>query len=213
MKYSSLTVGPFQENCYLVVDEQSNTGALVDPGDEWSRLADMVRRSKCELQAIWLTHAHLDHIGAIAGIKRIWDVPVYLHDNDLPLYNAADRQAAYYGIPFEPPPPPDESLAEGDVLRLGSLEFKVLHTPGHSPGHVVFVGDAMIFGGDLIFLDSIGRTDLPRSNPVDMARSLERIAGLSPDLALHPGHGPSTTIARELVSNPFLNGIARVVGG
>jgi glyoxylase-like metal-dependent hydrolase (beta-lactamase superfamily II) len=209
----SLTVGPLQENTYLLIDERSRAAVLVDPGDEWELIADLVRSQKAELSAIWLTHAHLDHIGAVAGLKRLWDVPVHLHENDLPLYAAADRQAAYYGIRFEIPPPPSAALTEGGKLTVGTNVFTVRHTPGHSPGHVIFVGDDVIFGGDLVFMDSIGRTDLPLSNPVEMTGSLQLFATLPGHLALHPGHGPSTTVVRELASNPFLNGLARVVRG
>jgi glyoxylase-like metal-dependent hydrolase (beta-lactamase superfamily II) len=209
----SLTVGPFQENTWLITDPDTNDAVLVDPGDEWNRIEQLLRRSGANLRGVWLTHAHLDHIGAIADLKRAFDVPVWLHDEDRPLYLAAERQAAFYGLPFERPPLPERSLAEGDELRVGKLQFRVWHVPGHAPGHVIFISDEVVIGGDLVFLDSIGRTDLPLSDPSAMARSLERFATLPPHLEVHPGHGPSTTVARELRHNPFLNGVARVLRG
>jgi glyoxylase-like metal-dependent hydrolase (beta-lactamase superfamily II) len=213
MILDSVTVGPFAENCYLVGDEERSLAVLVDPGDEPARIVEMLARSGCRLQAIWLTHAHLDHVGAVAAIKRQWNVPVYLHPSDRPLYDNADRQAAFYGLPFDPPDAPERELAEGDAMQVGSLGFSVLHTPGHAPGHVIFVGEGIMLGGDLLFMDSIGRTDLPMSSPAAMARSLERLSSLDSSLAVCPGHGPTTTLRREFLSNPFLNGAARVVGG
>ncbi|MFL5616562.1 MAG: MBL fold metallo-hydrolase [Gemmatimonadaceae bacterium] len=211
MKIDWRTVGAFQENSYLVVDPETNRSVLVDPGAEADQLVAMVRSSASTLGAIWLTHAHIDHIGAIAGVKRVWNVPVYLHPADLPLYERAAMQAAVYGLPFEQPPAPDRELAEGDVMSVGSLQFDVLHVPGHAPGHVAFVRQGSMLGGDLLFAGSIGRTDLPLSNPDQMTESLERVAALPEETIVYPGHGPTTSIGQERATNPFLTGIARVV--
>ena len=211
MKVLSRTVGAFQENCYLVVDELTNRGVLIDPGAESERLIDMVLASGATLEAIWLTHAHIDHIGGIAGVRRRWPVPVHLHPADLPLFERAEMQAAVYGLPFEQPEQPDVLLADGDVLTVGDLRFDVLHTPGHAPGHVVFHHGEVILGGDLLFAGSIGRTDLPLSNPADMEESLARICALGDGAHVHPGHGPSTTIGAERATNAFLTGGARLV--
>ena len=211
MRITSNTVGPFQENCYLIVDERTQRAVLVDPGDEGERILRAVTASGATLEAIWLTHAHIDHVGAIAAVKRVHDVPVYLHPADLPLYDRAGWQAAQYGLPFDEPPAPDRELADGDILKVGDEQFRVLHTPGHAPGHCVFEGTSVLLGGDLLFAGSIGRTDLPLCDPGAMAESLARVAALDPALRVHPGHGPATTIGRELETNPFLNGVARVV--
>lgn len=211
MKLSSFVVGAFQENAYLLVDESTERCVLIDPGDEGEMLADRVRESGATLEGIWLTHAHLDHIGGIAAVRREWNVPIYLHPADLPLYQYAPQAAALYGVSFELGPLPDRELADGDVLSLGKSRFTVIHTPGHAPGHVVFHGRDVVFGGDLLFAGSIGRTDLPLSDGAAMKRSLERIAALPPETLVLPGHGPETTIGAELASNPFLNGLARPV--
>ena len=212
MIVSAHTVGLLQENCYLLVDEEARRCVLVDPGAEGERLVAAVRASGADLEAVWLTHAHIDHFGGLAAVKRAWDVPVYLHPADAPLWAVASRQAAAYGLPFEAPPPVDRALADGETLRVGTLRFAVVHTPGHAPGHCIFEGHGIAFAGDLVFAGSVGRTDLPLSDPRAMQVSLERAATLPPQTVLYPGHGPVTTMGAELRSNPFLTGAARVLG-
>ena len=209
---SGLTVGAFQENCYLVADETAGVSVLIDPGAEADRLISVIERSGTEPTAIWLTHAHLDHVGAIAGLERRWRLPIYLHPLDEPLYSMASRQAALYGLPFEQPPAADRTLGDGDVLEVGRFRFSVMHAPGHAPGHVVIHGHGLAFVGDCLFAGSIGRTDLPLSNPRDLAESLDRIVHLPEDTVVYPGHGPPTTVGTEARSNPFLTGVARIVG-
>lgn len=211
MKLQSRTVGPFQENSYLVIDEATNRAVLIDPGGEPDRLVDMVQASGAALDAIWLTHAHIDHIGAVAAVRRRWPVPVHLHPADLPLFERGATQAAVYGLPFEQPDAPDVLLADGDELQVGGLRFDVLHTPGHAPGHVIFHHGGTVLGGDLLFAGSIGRTDLPLSDPADMQESLARICALDDATIVYPGHGPSTTVGVERATNAFLTGGARLV--
>jgi glyoxylase-like metal-dependent hydrolase (beta-lactamase superfamily II) len=211
MIVTQITVGAFQENCYLVEDPKTNAVAIVDPGSEPERIVEAVEQSGGRVEAIWITHAHVDHIGAIAPLKRKYNVPVWLHPLDEPLYRVGGRQAQLYGIPYEEPPAPDRRFAEGEKIKLGALEFDVIHVPGHAPGHVVIYGHGNALVGDCLFAGSIGRTDLPFSNPSQLETSLKRIAALPPETVVHPGHGDSTTIGEERLSNPFLNGTARIV--
>lgn len=211
MKIDWRTVGAFQENSYLIVDPATSAAVLVDPGAEADQIIAMGRAANAHVEAIWLTHAHIDHIGAIAEVKRVWDVPVFMHPKDQPLFDRAAMQAAVYGLPFQQPPSPERELADGDVVRVGAFDFEVLHVPGHAPGHVVFVRQGCMIGGDLLFAGSIGRTDLPLSDPEAMMESLDRVAGLPDDTVVYPGHGPATSIGQERATNPFLTGAARVV--
>ena len=213
MRVEHRTVGVFEENCYLVIDDETRRAVLIDPGDEGDRIVAMVGAADVELDAIWLTHAHVDHIGAVAAVVREFGVPVHLHPLDLPYYTQLSARAAVmYGIDFEQPDGPDRELADGDTLHCGTLRFDVMHVPGHAPGLVAFTGHGVSFGGDLLFAGSIGRTDLPFGSPADMSASLARYTSLLPDeTVVYPGHGPATTIGQEKRTNPFLLGAARLV--
>lgn len=207
-----LTVGPLAENCWLLADAESQKAILVDPGDEALRLVAAVREAQCSLEAIWLTHAHFDHVGAVADILKQHAVPVYLHPSDAGLYAHAANAALRWGIVIPQPPLGTVDVEEGATLQFGGTEFAVWHLPGHAPGHVAFISDELCISGDLLFAGSIGRTDLPFCDPSAMQASLKRMATLPPALRVLCGHGEETTIARESRSNPFLRGLARPVG-
>lgn len=212
MSVTPFAVGPFQENAYLLVDTGARRAVLIDPGEEAARLLRAVDAAGAELEAIWLTHAHVDHVGAVAEVKRRTGVPIFLHPLERPLYEGAAQHGLLFGVRIEQPPPADRDLADEDVLRVGSLEFVVMHVPGHAPGHVVIHGQGVAFVGDCLFAGSIGRTDLPLANGAQLARSLERICSLPDDTVVYPGHGPATTIGAEKASNPFINGALRILG-
>ncbi|MGH7624692.1 MAG: MBL fold metallo-hydrolase [Gemmatimonadaceae bacterium] len=212
MRITTFTVGAFQENTYLVEDERRRRAVLVDPGDEGERILRAVRDSGSALDAIWLTHAHVDHVGGIAAIKRVLDVPICMHSDGEPLYRRAAEHGLMFGLHVEQPPRAECTMAGGETLRVGDLEFSVMLAPGHAPGHVVIHGNGVAFVGDCLFAGSIGRTDLPLANAADLVSSLEHIMSLDDDTTVYAGHGPSTTIGAERVSNPFLNGSVRIVG-
>lgn len=204
-----LTVGPFQSNCYVVRPPGPGPVVVIDPGDEPGRIQS--RLEGRDVAAILLTHAHLDHIGAVAALAEATDAPVYLHPADRFLYDAAAEHGRMFGVHVETPPTPDAELADGDELVFGDeagrdrIEFTVRHTPGHSPGHVVFIGDGIAFVGDCVFKGSIGRTDLPGGDTETLLSSIRRhILSLPPDTVLYPGHMGPTTAGTEARTNPFL---------
>jgi hydroxyacylglutathione hydrolase len=211
MKVQTLTVGPLEENCYLVIDESTHRAVLIDPGDEPDRILAALDDSGATLESVWLTHAHFDHLGGLAGVLRARPVPGYMQPLEAPLHEIAVDAALRFGIRIEAPPAPDRELAEGDRVRVGSRELSVIHVPGHAPGHVAFHDDTVIFGGDCLFAGSIGRTDLPFADRETLDASVARMMALGDELTLYPGHGPATTIGRERRTNPFVLGSARLV--
>lgn len=212
MIVEGITVGPLQENCWLLADPKSGEAVLIDPGYEADVILAALDATGCTLKAIWLTHAHVDHVGAVAPIARARAVPVVGHPADAPFYEQATAIGLQYGMQIEPLPPRGVELAEGNTLTLGGYRFDVWHLPGHAPGHVAFIGSGLCFSGDVLFEGSIGRTDLPLCDPRAMHASLQRMATLAPDVRVFPGHGSDTTIGRELATNPFLRGLARPIG-
>jgi len=208
LKILGFPVGPLQANAYLAICEDTLQCALVDPGEEDELLLAAVAEENATVESILLTHAHLDHIGGVAEVKRETGVPVYLHPADMNLYNAAPLQAHSFGLEIETPPPPDRELEDGQTIRIGSSELEVRHTPGHSPGHVCLIGDGFALVGDCVFAGSIGRSDLPGGDGRTLIESInERIMTLPDDTVLYSGHGPATTVGRERATNPFLMGV------
>ncbi len=199
-----ITVGPLETNAYLVRDPGSGDAVLIDPGSEAPRLIAAIEATGARLRSIWLTHAHFDHIGAVAAVRERFQVPVFIHELDIPLFVLGPQQAAAWGLEIEGDRVPDQRLHDGDEMECGSLRFQVMHTPGHSPGHTAFVGHGVAFVGDCLFAGSIGRTDLPFASPADMNDSLIRLASLPAETRVMPGHGPATTVQVERSANPFL---------
>jgi len=209
VKVLQIPGGQFVENCYLVIDEQSQVSAVIDPGEQSGLILHKLRESGTTPVGIWLTHAHIDHVLGVPDVAAATGVPVYLHPADRDLYDAVPDQASWFGLRADPLPPPDRTLAAGERLQVGGLEFTVQHAPGHSPGHVVFAGHGAVFGGDVLFQGSIGRTDLPGGDFDTLIDSIERELLVLPDSTIvYTGHGPATTIGAERRTNPFLRGVA-----
>ncbi|NIM96237.1 MAG: MBL fold metallo-hydrolase [Anaerolineales bacterium] len=196
-------------NAYLVGDPATKTAVVVDPAWNGDFIASKADERNWKITAIWLTHAHFDHFGGVAQITNASEdsIPVALHPEDLPLWELHGG-AAIFGFPaFDPGPAPTILLDHGLKLRLGNYQFEVRHTPGHTQGHVIFVleKEKLVFCGDLIFMQGVGRTDLPGGDWDTLLRSIkENILTLPDDFRLLSGHGPETTVGQERLTNPFL---------
>ncbi len=198
--------GQFAENCYLIADTGRREAVIVDPGEEPAMFLAELDTRAWALSAIWLTHAHIDHVMGVGEVHRRTGVPIHLHAADRALYDALPQQAEWFGLRLEPPPPPDRDLVHGADVRVGQFGFEVRHTPGHSPGSVSFVGNGMVIGGDVLFAGSIGRTDLPGGDFPTLMSSIQRHFLTLPDSTIvRSGHGPETTIGVERLTNPFLS--------
>lgn len=204
--------GQFAQNCWLVADPGAGEAAVIDPGEESARILAELAARGWRATAIWITHAHIDHVLGVAAVRAATGAPVSLHPLDRPLYDNVVEQGRWFGLRVEPLPPPDLAFAEGDRVRVGSLEFVVHHVPGHSPGHVALVGHGHCFSGDVLFRGSVGRVDLPGGDGALLMESIRRrLLTLPGDVIVHSGHGPDTTIAEERRGNPFLTGAALLV--
>ncbi len=201
--------GQFAENCYLVHPAGSPDAVIVDPGEEADRFLAEAGRLGLHIGAIWLTHAHIDHVLGVGAVHEATGAPILLHPADRPLYENLPQQALWFGLRASPPPPLGRELAHGDLLQLGAVPVAVRHAPGHSPGHVLFVAPGLVLGGDVLFEGSIGRSDLPGGDHGRLLRSIrDELLTLPDDTVVYPGHGPATTIGRERRENPFLTGAA-----
>lgn len=198
--------GLFDENCWLVWDRESRAAVVVDPGEESDRILTEVHSRSLDVQAIWLTHGHLDHIWGVDAVRRATGAPALLHSLDREWYARAHEQALHYGITnFPTLAPPDGAFHHGEMLTLGDWRFEVRHVPGHSPGHVAFIGQGLALSGDVLFRDSIGRSDLPGGDAGTLLKSIrEQLFVLPGATRILPGHGPETTVDREMRCNPFL---------
>ncbi len=198
--------GRFMQNAWLVWDPATRDAVVVDPGEEHERLLAVIRHRELTVQAIWLTHAHIDHVWGVTPVREATGAPVLLHPDDRRWYDAFVRQGTMFGIHgLSPLDPPDAPLVPGEILSVGRYRFAVRHVPGHAPGHVAFVGEGMAISGDVLFQDSIGRTDLAGGDQAQLLESIHRELLTLPDpTRVLPGHGGETTVGRERRLNPWL---------
>lgn len=206
MIIAALPVGLIQTNCYVVGCEETKKGAVIDPGGHPERILAEVERHGLTIKYVLDTHAHFDHTDANGAIVEATGAPLALHREDWPLLTASGG-AALFGMRADPSPPPDVELHDGDVLEIGTLTFQVLHTPGHTPGHVCFYepDEGVLFDGDVLFYRGVGRTDLPGGSWQQLLDSIRDVLfALPDDTVVHSGHGPATTIGEEKRLNPWL---------
>ena len=200
-----LTVGPLAVNCYIVGDTATREVAIIDPGGNPNEILDTLKRGRLVTKAIINTHAHFDHVIALADIRAKTGAPFYLHAADADILAHTQRDAGFFGMAVPKQTPADQLLQDGDSIQIGSLTLKVLHTPGHTPGGICLCSAEHVWVGDTLFQGSIGRTDLPGGDYGTLMASIRDQLLTLPDLTrVYPGHGEPTTIGEERQFNPFL---------
>lgn len=203
MLIKSIVVGPLEVNCFIVADEGSKKAMVVDPGDEPDRIMDTIKNNDFVVEYIICTHGHFDHVGAVSDLKKETDAKVLIHNDELEIYDAAKDMAAFWGYDLDPLPDPDILVKEEESIKIGDLSFKVIHTPGHSPGGICLYGEGIVITGDTLFAGSVGRTDFHGGDMNRLKESFKRLMSLPENTRVLPGHGPETTIGREKRENMF----------
>lgn len=227
MIIEEITVTAFQQHTRVLGCEKTRLAICIDPGDDSQEIVRAIDKHGLQLQAIAVTHAHLDHIGGVAALKKLKpSADIMIHKADESIYDALPEQAAWIGIPraqwsalgldFETPPSADGYWQDGQKYKVGELEFEVIHCPGHTPGHVVLFEpkERKVFVGDVLFAGSVGRTDLPGGSTEQLLDSImNKLLPLGDDVEVYSGHGPVTTIGHERTTNPFLTGAYKLGSG
>ncbi len=206
MKIERIPVGPFEMNCFVVHADNGSDCILIDPGDEINRIFNYISQNKLNPVYIFNTHSHIDHVRRVNDVQSKYDIPIHLCEDDLPLLESLPRQSMMFGIDVSPVPENIRFVKDGDEFSIGAGAFKILQTPGHSPGSICLLFNGHVFVGDVLFKDSIGRTDLYGGNYNQLIDSIKnRLFTLPDNTIVYPGHGPTTTIGYEKEHNPFLN--------
>jgi glyoxylase-like metal-dependent hydrolase (beta-lactamase superfamily II) len=205
MNYEILIVGPLETNCYLVYSQDSLECAVVDPGAEAERIFQLIAQKNLKPTLLLNTHGHVDHIGANKDVKEKYNIPLYIHSADGPMLENVQQSEMAIFLGAMDSPSPDHFLNDGDKIKIGKSFLQVIHTPGHSPGSVSFLGDGFLLSGDTLFFGGVGRTDLPGGSWKEMVNSIKnKILTMPDEMKVLPGHGPFTTVGQEKRANPFI---------
>lgn len=227
MIIETFITSPFQQNTRVLACAETLQAVCIDPGDDSPEIAEFIKENNLRLQAITLTHGHLDHIGGVSDLHKVYpQAEILLHRDDEDLYYGLPEQPLFMGIPrqqlkalgleYETPPQLTRHWQDGEIYAVGNLRFKILHCPGHTRGHVVLAEEKerKVFSGDCLFAGSIGRTDLPGGDYEQLLNSInEKILPLGDDTTVYSGHGENTTIEHERKTNPFLTGVYQMAQG
>ena len=210
MKIITIPVTPFAQNCRIIACESTQEAIVVDPGGDSDKIIATLTSNSLTLKAVWLTHGHLDHVGAADVLRRQFDIKIIgPHKDERFWFDNLPMQAQMFGFSPIDPFYPDAWLSHGDTLSLGKLKFDVMHCPGHTPGHIVFYeqDNKCVIVGDVIFKGSVGRTDFPQGNSQQLLESIKaNILTLPVKTAILSGHGSETTVEHEIKTNPFVSG-------
>lgn len=205
MEFDSVIVGALETNCYLVYCTESLECAIVDPGAEAQKIFHLITKKSLNPVVLLNTHGHIDHIGANKDIKERFNIPLCIHALDKSMLENVQQLELSFFLGAKESPSPDKYLEDGDMVKLGNSSLQVIHTPGHSPGSVSFLGDGFILSGDTLFYGGVGRADLPGGSWDELERSIKnKILTLPDETIVLPGHGPTTSVGQERNLNPFI---------
>jgi hydroxyacylglutathione hydrolase len=207
MQIETVIVGQLETNCYIVFDETSREALVIDPGDEPDNIGAHIDARQLRPTHIIFTHAHYDHICAVTELKERYQAKLVMHKAETQTYDRTKKLCMSWGYDADDFPPPDLTVSEGDEVRVGKACFRVIHTPGHTPGGICLYGEHVLFAGDTLFCGSVGRTDLPGGSMAHLLESLKKLTDLDPLTRVLCGHDQDTTIGLEMRSNPFMHSL------